>query len=464
MRKAMQYIVPFIANKASWPLPPDVMYFDRWPVRQSALLFAGLAYGDESYLDLWKSLDADPTEEEVIRNYPIRQPVLWVGGDGPLPDLYLIDRRHVAAVKTKYRNGEMQKHPAIRRLFREADDALSQKPVSVMEKEEIPPGGTRHDYMSVAPYWWPDTTKPAGAPYIRRDGERNPDRAKVGDRKRIGDLTEAVATLSLAYYIGGNEDHARHAARLLRTWFLDTATAMNPNLEYAQAIRGRTEGRGSGIIDTYSFAGLIDALELLRGSPFWTDTAAVAMSQWFRDYLHWLRTSDNGMHEAAARNNHGTTYDVQTAMIALFAGESDLARSIIDSSCSRRIATQVEPDGRQPLELARTRSWNYSLLNLDAMFRLAMIGERLGLDLWSYTTGDGRSIRKALDWMIPFALGEREWTTTQIVPLERESLYPLLRIAAVKYADSTYSAAATAIMNDKTGRDRSNILYPDPEK
>jgi hypothetical protein len=78
MEKALAYMYPFIQDKKLWPLQPDVMYFDQWPVRQESLLFAGLAYNKPEYLALWKKLNPDPKVEETIRNYPIRQPVLWL--------------------------------------------------------------------------------------------------------------------------------------------------------------------------------------------------------------------------------------------------------------------------------------------------------------------------------------------------------------------------------------------------
>ncbi len=78
MRKAMAYMAPYIRDKSKWPLAPDVMYFNEWPMRQSSLLFAGLAFGNSAYLDRWKTLPADSTVDEVIRNFFIRQPVLWV--------------------------------------------------------------------------------------------------------------------------------------------------------------------------------------------------------------------------------------------------------------------------------------------------------------------------------------------------------------------------------------------------
>lgn len=78
MRKAMEYMFPFIAEKKKWPKPPDVMFFEEWPVRHASLLFAGLALDKPLYIDLWRQLNPDPTVDETIRNYPIRQPVLWI--------------------------------------------------------------------------------------------------------------------------------------------------------------------------------------------------------------------------------------------------------------------------------------------------------------------------------------------------------------------------------------------------
>jgi hypothetical protein len=78
MRKAVAYMAPFIRDKSKWPLKPDVMYFDQWPMRQSSLLFAGIAFRNATYIDLWKTLPADSKVDETIRNFFVRQPVLWV--------------------------------------------------------------------------------------------------------------------------------------------------------------------------------------------------------------------------------------------------------------------------------------------------------------------------------------------------------------------------------------------------
>jgi Alginate lyase len=78
MSRALEYMAPFIRDKKSWPLKPDVMYDTEWPMRQNSLLFAGVALDRPEYIELWKKLPADSTVEEVIRNFFIRQPVLWV--------------------------------------------------------------------------------------------------------------------------------------------------------------------------------------------------------------------------------------------------------------------------------------------------------------------------------------------------------------------------------------------------
>ena len=78
MARAMAYLYPYMLDKKKWPLPPDVMYDKEWPVRQPCLFFAELALDKREYLALWRKLEPDPTEEEVIRNFPVRQPLLWI--------------------------------------------------------------------------------------------------------------------------------------------------------------------------------------------------------------------------------------------------------------------------------------------------------------------------------------------------------------------------------------------------
>ncbi|MCX6142447.1 MAG: alginate lyase family protein [Ignavibacteriales bacterium] len=327
------------------------------------------------------------------------------------PNVFLVDASTIGAARASHGKQTSEFERPFGALIREAQEALKLKPVSVMQKTQLPPSGDKHDYMSVAPYWWPDSTKPDGLPYIRRDGEVNPDRYLVGDRDRIGTMVASVFTLSLAYGITNDERYAAHATEFLRTWFLNPATRMNPNLNYAQAVRGQNEGRGTGIIDGYGLRHVVDAIGLLAGSRSWTAADQEGMKQWFSSYLDWLLNSKNGKDEAAAKNNHGTTYDVQTSMIALFLGKDDLAREIVRAAQTKRIARQIEPDGAQPLELVRTKSWNYSMLNLEALMQLAWIGDRFGENLWTYGTEDGRCMRKAIDYLLPAAFGKETWNS-----------------------------------------------------
>ena len=350
---------------------------------------------------------------------------------------------------------------AYERLVREADAALQAGPFSVMDKRRVPESGDRHDYVSMGPYWWPDSSKPNGLPYIRRDGERNPEVSSDYDAPRFGALTGAVTTLSLAYYFTIDEKYAAHAALLLRVWFLDPATRMNPHLQYGQRIPGITEGRAAGIIETRRLVDLVDAIGMLERSPAWTDADARGMRAWMAAYRQWLLTSEIGKEEQRARNNHGSWYDAQVAALALFTGDTALARSTIEASKTRRIAAQITSDGRQPYELVRTRSLGYSVMNLEGLCRLAELGRHVGVDLWSYEAPSGGSIRKALDYVAPYADTTRKWPGLEITPNAPDFLVLLLERARIAYGDG-YGEALRKIPGDLVRSHRAQLLYPDP--
>ena len=332
--------------------------------------------------------------------------------------------------------------PAVSTIRSDGDQALKVAPLSVTDKTAIPPSGDKHDYMSLAPYWWPDPKSPNGLPYIRRDGERNPELKNYPDHTNFDKLMSSVRKLALAYYIFGDERYAAKATQLLRTWFIDPRTRMNPNLQFAQAVKGHNDGRGTGLIETRDIGTVVDAVGLLAGSHSWTDNDQRAMQEWCSDFLDWMLTSNNGKDEAAATNNHGTFYDVQVASLALFVGHADLARKVLKSAAQQRIAAHVQPDGSQPRELGRTKSFSYSVFNLTAMFELAHLGDNVGIDLWSFRSDDGRSIRRALDYLLPYASGERRWTYQQIEPIKAQELVPLLLEASFHFKAPEYRAAA----------------------
>ena len=340
--------------------------------------------------------------------------------------------------------------PAVAKLERDAQKALTAGPFSVTTKDVIPPSGDKRDYMSQAPYFWPDPKSPNGLPYIRRDGERNPEIEKINNHRVKDQMEAAVETLALAYYFKRQEAYAEKATQLLRTFFLDPQTRMNPNLQFAQGIPGINTGRGIGLIETRGLTKVVYAIGLLSGSKAWTKADQKGMEKWFGDFLQWMLESKYGRDEAAARNNHGTYYDVQVVSFALFLGKKNLAKSVLESAKQKRIAVQIEPDGRQPLELARTRAWSYSIGNLDGLMQLARLGEDLGVDLWNYETADGRSIRKALDFLIPFALGEKKWTYQQLGDWPPQMLFPLIRRAAKHYKDERFANVPVASDDDRS--------------
>ena len=380
---------------------------------------------------------------------------------GEVPRVFVLDAESLAAVKTGVAANDVRWRPPMKRLRAEADAALAGGPFSVTLGGPVPPSGELNDYMSIGPYWWPDPEKEDGLPYIRRDGQVNP-QYHEHDIVPLGRMSDAVATLALAYYLTDREPYAAHAARLLRAWFLDPKTRMNPHLQYGQAIPGRCTGRGIGLIETRTFIEVVDAVGMLAGSDSWTGSDQAALQAWFGENLQRTLESRNAQDEAAAENNHGTWYDAQVASFAMFVGRDDVARRVLSKVPEKRIARQIEPDGRQPLELARTKSFSYSAMNLQGMFTLAVLGQRVGIDLWNFQTSDDRSIRKALDYLAPLADGKVPWQHEQIERMHPESLYPLLRRAAIAYDEPSYEKRIEEIPGFDPETERVELLWLAP--
>ena len=353
------------------------------------------------------------------------------------PKVLLIDETRLVALKNKSIQQDAAVAELVSGLRTQADKLLDMQPVSVMDKPAAPPGGNKHDYMSQAPYFWYDSSKPKGLPYLRRDGQRNPEIYTITDHKEMSELDNASRILALAWYFTGDEKYALKAAVLLRHWFFDESTRMNPNLNYAQAVPGVNDGRGTGIIESIALTGIADAAGLLEGSHSWTTADASALRQWYVQYLDWMLTSKNGKDEHAAKNNHGTWYLVQAADFALFTGNAAKARELTEEG-KIKMDGQIEQDGKMPLELARTNGLGYSTYNLQAWFKLGILSERTGTNLWNYQNKGGAGIRTALDWLRPYALGEKKWDYQQISGYKKEDYYGLLLQASTKYKESRY--------------------------
>ncbi|MCI0693601.1 alginate lyase family protein [candidate division KSB1 bacterium] len=378
------------------------------------------------------------------------------------PRTFLLDAAALAKVKRYINESKEPYSSAYAASLKDAEKALTAGPFSVVNKTVTPPSGDKHDFYNYGPYWWPDSTKPDGLPYIRRDGEVNPEtQSDKFDDQSMSKMTSAVETLALAFFFSGDEKYARHAVELLRVWFLKSATKMNPHLEYSQAIPGRVTGRGIGIIETVKFKHLIDAIGLLETSQNFSQEDGKGLREWFQAYLHWLRTSQHGKDEDNWYNNHGTWYDVQVAIFALFLGQDSLAKRVIEASKHRRLETQVRPDGSQPKELERTRSLSYSLYNLTAFFDLAKLGQHVGVDLWHYRGKDGVNIKSALDFLLPF-YQDKKWPYEQITPIETtyERLIPLLKQAVKVYQEKQYNDVLMRLPVNLAA-ERATLLYAD---
>lgn len=376
-----------------------------------------------------------------------------------LPRVFTISPQDLVAVRARVRADDKSLKPAVDRLRREAAKALKAGPFSVLDKPRMPPSGDKHDYLSLAPYFWPDPNKKDGLPYINRDGQVNPESRTGTDSTAMGHMASAVQTLALADYLLGDEACALHAEKLLRTWFLDPATRMNPSLTFGQGIPGKCDGRGTGIIDTTVLVGAIDAAGLLESVSTWSAEDRRGMTAWCEAYLNWLRTSKLGKDEARSPNNHGTWYDAQVATLAIYVGQTDLARETLEAAKRRRIDAHIEPDGSQPHELRRTKSFSYSLFNLRALFTLASLGERVGVDLWNYRSADGRGIRAALDFVAPYAEAEKKWPHQEL-RFQRLDLVPFLQQAAGVYKDPRYRKLLELLPATDVAANRSCLLYP----
>lgn len=307
-------------------------------------------------------------------------------------------------------------YSAYKSLLKQADQKLSGGTYSVTYKKSVAPSGDKHDYVSLSRYWWPDPQKEGGIPYIFKDGQSNPELNQY-DRNPLGDMCYAVNTLSLAYFYSDDERYAAKAVELLRVWFLNDATKMNPNLDYSQFVPGKdgSKGRPEGLIDSYSFVAMLSSVELLKGSKSYTNEDKKGLQQWFAAFAKWLQTSEQGKKENAAKNNHATAYDSQLVTYLLFAGNVKEAEKIINAFPEKRIFTQIEPDGKQPHELWRTLAYHYSWYNLSHMLDLCATAKKTDKELYKTESADGRNLYKAIDYLVSF-LGKdvSEWPYKQI--------------------------------------------------
>lgn len=349
--------------------------------------------------------------------------------------------------------------PAFDKLVQDATALLPLAPEAVTRKNMTPPSGDKRDYMSLAPYWWPDPNKPNGLPYVQRDGEFNPSSKNDDtDSVRMQVMCMGTNTLAMAYFFTGDAKYAKKTADFIRAWFLDPQTRMNPHLKYGQAVMGRVEGRGIGLIDTRNFWMVIDAVALIEPSGELKPAEVAELKKWFREFTEWMLTSDIGIDEFNAFNNHGTFYDMQVANYALFYGDTATAKRAVERTVDLRIASQISLEGKQYAELERTTPFHYSAFNLDAMTNVARYGELLKVSTWK-AREKTRGLRNGINYLVPFVLKPETWPYKELKRMEVELALPLMLKAERAYGGGGYAKAAAAIPETKLETQEYIALY-----
>jgi hypothetical protein len=351
---------------------------------------------------------------------------------------------------------------AVETVIADANLAMKKGPWQVTDKIRAPASGDLHDYASMGPYWWPDPAQKDGLPYLRRDGEVNPERdGQAFDLKRMEAMSQAVESLALAYYLTEDKAYADRAALLLRVWFLDPKTRMNPNMDHAQSIPGRVPGRAEGIIDLRHLIPVVEAVGLLAPSKSLNDKEVAALRDWYSALVGWMATDTLGKEERAAKNNHALFYDVIITHFALFSGHEDVAKAVLGRFPEQRIQTQFAPDGSLPAELTRTRSFHYSTWTMAAVYDLASLGECFNIDLWSYQDAEGRGLRSATKFLSSYAGKETTWRWPE-QKMDTLNFYGALRRAALGYNDEQLWLQSEPYRHQHR-KDRVNIMYPMPK-
>lgn len=371
----------------------------------------------------------------------------------------LLIPRLIPQVREKVRRGEYSR--IVPRLLSEAESLLSCRPGSLLDKPIVPPSGDKRDYISLSIYYWPHPDTPDGLPYVYRDGHINPECERY-DRRAFMEMIHRVEVLSWAYLLREDERFARKAGDLLRTWFLDDVTGMHPRMLFAQYIPGEnvpvlwpdyppryvpgTEGRQGayvsfgGVIEDLHLVPLTDSLRLLNASPNWSEADRQGMRSWYRQYTEWLLTHPHGLDEAACRNNHGSWYWADIASFLAFTGERARACELLAPVFPQRLDMQLDPDGSQPEELVRAVSMNYTSFGLCSLTNIAIAGAEAGYDAWEVVTPAGCSLRKAVDWFIPYLTRAKPWTWPQYKPFDDWGVVGSLAACAERYPASGYDA------------------------
>jgi len=346
------------------------------------------------------------------------------------------------------------------KIIRYANKHITKDLYSVTDKKNFPPSKNKHDYYGLSIYFWPDPDTENGLPYIKKDGLTNPEaKSSDYDASRLSNMSRAAFITGLACFVSGNRKYCRHSASILRTWFINPETKMNPNLNYAHHRPGSkkySEGSPSGLIVSRNFLLAIEAANLIKKSPEWIEDDHEQLKKWFRNFLTWMKESKTGIKHQKYKNNHGTWDDVQQAAFAMFTGDKEHTLKIIERT-KNRLETQIMPDGRQPLELARTKSLEYSIFNIKAHLLMCVIAEKNSVNIFKYKSENGASIKSAIDFIIPYIKNYQKWPYKQIKKIDSKDLYGVINLACYGFKDQDYCSVLKKSLSGSNLR----FIHPD---
>ena len=337
----------------------------------------------------------------------------------------------------------------LRNFKAKAESLLSCERLSVVDRKLRAVSGDPHDYMSMGPYWWPNPNTPNGLPYIRRDGEVNPETKEPINYSK---LCDSVHSLALAALYFKDMKYAEKAVRMLRDWHIEPETYMKPHLEYGQSIPGICDGRGIGLIDFSGSYNIFNGIAILEYLNAIDEDTLNGVKQWYTDFVNWMLTSETGVDEDNQHNNHGAWFDVQVAAAAVFTGRPILAKKTLNAAYLRRVAMHIKPDGAQPHELARTHGIGYTFYNLNALTLLGNMAVRYGIKqpYWRNDGERGDLLRLAIDYIYPYAMDPSTFPYQELSPNGTDkSMAPFLIRAEHYYPGEGYAEKAEPILDAK---------------
>jgi hypothetical protein len=361
-------------------------------------------------------------------------------------------------LKAAYHQGDKAAIEAVGKLETQARKAIQVK-APVVKSKKLPPSNDPRDYMSLSRYWWPDSTKVDGLPYVRHDGLVNPEIDDYTSAKSAGKMSRGVDVMAMMYYITADTLYAYHCARYLRAWFLDSKTGMNPNMIFAQIIPGRTYLRGTGILDARHICRALNMSTLIESYPGWTADDRAKLQAWAGSMLYWIENSTQGRKEREAANNHGLWYDVTHMELLAYLNCQDDIRLVVFNDLLRKLDSEIAADGSLPKELERTLSLHYSTFVLEALCQAAELAKSAGVNLWTSTTASGRKLTDIIVYLLPYWQHPERWPHQQIKPFDPQRAAMVLYEVAQATGSKKYLQEARKIGISSDNKKIQNILY-----